>query len=177
MLVRQPSLLPRSATRPMMPADERFLQGPCLHQFQVWRGELLQPLKIVLCPRQIRRGRSSITGWQRQQTKIRVDLGRSKHTPRLDPVESKKAKRTKPVKPPARPKGAKPAKPVASKSPCHRVKPKATLSMTRKCVCSRVFHDEERRAQSEGCSEKLLKARRQVAFQEAGRQWYEEHRT
>ena len=60
-------------------------------------------------------------------------------------------------------------------SPCHRFRKQQSVSMSRKCVVSRAFHHAERLARSEGCSETIVKQRRQIAHKEAGIQWDKEH--
>ena len=62
-------------------------------------------------------------------------------------------------------------------SPTHLFKGsgKKGLTMTRKCVMSRAFKAEHRRASDEGCTFEVIKERRGKAFREAGAQWDLEH--
>ena len=62
-------------------------------------------------------------------------------------------------------------------SPIHLFKKtgKKGLIMTRKCVMSRAFKAEHRRASDEGCTFEVIKERRGNAFREAGAQWDLEH--
>ena len=63
-------------------------------------------------------------------------------------------------------------------SPTHLFKKsgkKIGLVMSRKCVMSRAFKAEHRRATAEGCTLAVIKERRGDAFREAGAQWDLEH--
>ena len=62
-------------------------------------------------------------------------------------------------------------------SPTHLFKGsgKKGLTMTRKCIMSRAFKAEHRRASDEGYTFEVIKERRGGAFREAGAQWDLEH--